>query len=150
MMCSQAVRTIVAGVALLVVLGGSALAAEARRPARPRSKLEFLQPSVDGPLRGTVEVRVNVVPVVQGRLPSYLCTGVGGAPWTPMQRVEGTNQWTARVDSTAAPNGRSEVIVFGKVPDEGRISEAIEVAVDNPLNCYFADLPNFLSHDLNS
>ncbi|MHC4403656.1 MAG: CehA/McbA family metallohydrolase [Planctomycetota bacterium] len=104
------------------------------------SRVEILEPEAGQALHGLVEVRVEVVPVVEGRLPTRLYVSIDGPPWIRMTRVGQTNQFVAQVDSTMFPNGPASLEVLGWVPNELPLATTVEIELDNALRSFFADL----------
>jgi len=118
-----------------------AAAAWAQRP--PASKVEILTPSAGQELNGTVDVRIKITPPEGGQMPTLARVGLGGPPWAPIERVEGSNEWTGRIDTTMAPNGLEKLTV---VTSEKRARAAIEVKLESPLKVFFADLHSHTSY----
>jgi len=110
---------------------------------KPRTKVEILQPEVNETLTGAVDVRVKITAVPAGQFPSSVYAGLGGPPWTKMERIEETDQWRCCLDSTMVPN-RGHVLMV-KTTDK-RANAAATVKTDNPLKCFFADLHSHTSY----
>ncbi|NQT14171.1 MAG: CehA/McbA family metallohydrolase, partial [Planctomycetes bacterium] len=113
----------------------------AQRP--PASKVEILEPAAGQELTGGVDVRIKITPPEGGQMPALVRVGLGGPPWEPMNRVEKTNEWTAPLDTTMAPNGSQRLAV---VTSETRARAAVEVKLENPLEIFFADLHSHTSY----
>lgn len=122
-------------IALVALLTRAAIATGAE--AKPATKVEVLQPQAGEALTGSVDVRVKITPVPAGRFPSVVYAGLGGPPWTRMERVGDTDQWRGRMDSSMVPNVRHNLII--KTTDK-RAGAAAAVKVENPVKCFFADL----------
>jgi hypothetical protein len=110
---------------------------------KPRTKVEILQPKAGETLTGAADVRVKITPVPAGRYPSSVYAGLGGPPWTKMERAGETDEWCCQMDSTMVPNSRHNLMI--KTTDK-RANAAATVKVENLLRCFFADLHSHTSY----
>ena len=130
----------VAVAALLFTFVSSTAEAQKRRPV---PKVEFLQPAAGQTLSGIVAIQIRITAPEGSTLPSDVCVCFSGAPWVKMNRVAKKDEWKARLDSTLVPNGNEELKVY---TNNGSARGLLDVAVENPLKCYFADLHSHTSY----
>ncbi len=128
-------RRVLAVVVLGLIAGVSTFAWAGDEPKQ--TKVEILAPAAGQTLTGMAEVRVKITPAQPGRFPAMVLAGLDGPPWVEMSRVKQTDQWQCRMDSTMVPRGRHEVWI--RTTDK-KARAVVEINVNNPLKCYFADL----------
>ena len=117
---------------VLALVPGSALG----KP-RPTSKIDVFTPEAGASLSGVFEVRLKITPLKGKPAPASVHCGLGGVPWTAMERVGDSGEWVGKIDSTMVPNGRQNIIIQ---TEERRGWAFVEVSVKNPLKVFFGDL----------
>ncbi len=119
--------------ALFMALVAPAWCADA--PAKPA--IEILQPATGATLEGVVEVRARVTPDTESA--SALYAGFNAAPWYPMSRVEKTNEWTCRINTSLSANGPATLQVFGRTSTVKKLSQSVKVDLQNGYSAYIGD-----------
>ena len=116
-----------------MVIGASGIAV-----ANDLGNVKVLEPAEGAVLAGEVTVRVEVTPAPDGSQTSALHAGFGGRPWCRLERQSPSeNVWIGQLDTTMVPNGSQPLTI---VTDRRRTDVTMQVALDNPLTVFFADL----------
>lgn len=118
-------------------------AEEAKKPEPKKPRVEILEPKDGTALNGPVTICVKAIPGDKEQVKEPLYAGLGGPPWSRMERVEDTDEWQCTMDSTLVPNGGH---VLEVKTGHKRIKTAITISVENPLKVFFADLHSHTSN----
>jgi hypothetical protein len=129
-------------VLILALILASALLAE-----DPKPRIEVAAPASDATLRGAVPVQAKLLDVADANLATTrVFVGVGGPPWTELQRQGETNAWTVELNSAGYPNGPAKLMFMAWGPKTKRLGMIVPVRLDNGLMCFFADLHGHTSY----
>ncbi len=102
-----------------------------------QTTVEILHPAAGQTLSGPIAVCLKSTPKLSGDLQTHVYAGLGGPPWVKMNRIEDTDVWQCRLDTTLVPNGGHNLMI---VTGNKRVGTAVSVRVENPMRCFFADL----------
>jgi len=108
-----------------------------------QAKIEILQPQAGQEVQGTIDVRVKLTAPEGVALPSQIHVAFKGGPYAAADQGDGENEWTAKLDTTLAPNGEHTLTA---ITDNKRVNTSIAVTTTNPLKVYFGDLHSHTSY----